>query len=335
MGILFSCVKKGMEFSGREGYEGMKGYQSTGGYLFVHFTGETESGEQVYFSLSRDGLHWQDLNGGKPVLQSFIGEMGVRDPFILRSEIDGSYYILATDLRIASGKGWDAALKQGSTKILVWTSANLTEWSRPWTVELSVQGAGCVWAPEAVYDPQEKAYLVFWASMVREKGEAQGKHRIYCSYTRDFIEFTEPEKYMERKYDVIDMTIIREGHMFYRFFKDETTKNICMDKGKQLRGSFEPVCSHGLNGIKGVEGPAVFPLDAPHTWCLLVDRFASNQGYMPLLTRDLSMGEFQILPKDAYNMGENQKRHGSVLVLDEKEYKAIGMSDLANKIEEE
>lgn len=33
------------------------------GYLFVHFTGEQQYGEQIYFSISRDGLHWKDLNG--------------------------------------------------------------------------------------------------------------------------------------------------------------------------------------------------------------------------------------------------------------------------------
>ena len=30
------------------------------GYLFVHFIGEGQDGEQIYFSLSRDGFHWQD-----------------------------------------------------------------------------------------------------------------------------------------------------------------------------------------------------------------------------------------------------------------------------------
>lgn len=40
------------------------------GYLFVHFTGEEKLGEQIYFALSRDGLHWMDLNEGKPVLVS-------------------------------------------------------------------------------------------------------------------------------------------------------------------------------------------------------------------------------------------------------------------------
>ena len=36
----------------------MKKYE---GYLFVYFTGESEDGEQIYFAVSSDGLHWNDL----------------------------------------------------------------------------------------------------------------------------------------------------------------------------------------------------------------------------------------------------------------------------------
>lgn len=47
-------------------------------YLFVHFIGEQSAhSEQVYFSVSSDGLHWQDLNQGQPVLCSSIGDCGV------------------------------------------------------------------------------------------------------------------------------------------------------------------------------------------------------------------------------------------------------------------
>ena len=49
------------------------------GYIFVHFTGEQKDGEQIYFSISRDGLHWKDLNDGKPILYSETGMKGVRD----------------------------------------------------------------------------------------------------------------------------------------------------------------------------------------------------------------------------------------------------------------
>ena len=75
------------------------------GYLFAHFVGEEKDGEQVYFALSRDGLHWQDLNGGKPVLFSRTGTCGVRDPFPVRNPLSGKAYLIATDLRIQAVAG--------------------------------------------------------------------------------------------------------------------------------------------------------------------------------------------------------------------------------------
>lgn len=97
------------------------------GYLFAHFIGEAQLGEQVYFASSRDGLHWKDLNSGNPVLISDIGEKGVRDPFIIRDVLNGKYIIIATDLCIASGKGWWSAQHNGSTNIIVWESKDLVK----------------------------------------------------------------------------------------------------------------------------------------------------------------------------------------------------------------
>lgn len=294
-----------------------------GRYLFVHFTGESQDGEQIYFALSRDGLHWEDLNGGKPVLCSDVGEKGVRDPFILRSRLDGRFYIIATDLRIANGKGWETAQHAGSTKMVIWSSEDLVSWSAPWTVEMPVPGAGCVWAPEAVFDPKRQAYLVFWASCVKEAGEREPKQRIYCTHTKDFVTFEKPEKYIERQHHVIDTTIVEENGMFYRFSKDETTKNIRMDKGTELQGTFTEVYSPCLEGLMGVEGPAAFPMGDGHTWCLLVDQFAAGLGYLPLLCGDLDSGDFSVLEADRYDMGQNIKRHGSVLTLECGEYERL------------
>ena len=86
------------------------------GYLFVHFTGAQKDGEQIYFSLSRDGLHWKDLGEGRPVLRSEIGEKGARDPFLIRTP--DRFYLIATDLRIETGKGWEAAQYRGSRDML-------------------------------------------------------------------------------------------------------------------------------------------------------------------------------------------------------------------------
>lgn len=292
-------------------------------YLLVHFTGESEEGEQIYFSVSGDGLHFQDLNGGKPVLRSRIGEKGVRDPFILRTREGDRFFIIATDLRIAEGKGWEAAQHSGSRDIIVWESGDLIHWQEERACKVGIEGAGCVWAPEAVYDPQKDAYMVFWASMVKEEGEERGKHRIYCSYTRDFRTFSPPQKYIERRESVIDTTIVYEAGMFYRFSKDETTSTIHLDAGPQLQGAFREIPSETLDHLKGVEGPAAYPLPDGRGWCLIADRFAKGLGYLPLVCGSLREGAFTALPEDEFSMGEGLKRHGSVLTLTKSEYQRL------------
>lgn len=54
----------------------LPGKQALHAYLFAHFIGEQEDGEQIYFAVSQDGLHWQDLNHKQPVLYSTVGERG-------------------------------------------------------------------------------------------------------------------------------------------------------------------------------------------------------------------------------------------------------------------
>ncbi|MBQ2802721.1 MAG: 1,4-beta-xylanase, partial [Lachnospiraceae bacterium] len=104
--------------------------QKYAGYLFVHFIGDQKDEEQIYFSLSRDGLHWQDLNKGEVMLRSKIKEAGARDPFLVRSpwEEGSRYFLIATDLRIEAGKGWQAAQYEGSRDILIWESEDLVNW---------------------------------------------------------------------------------------------------------------------------------------------------------------------------------------------------------------
>jgi hypothetical protein len=284
------------------------------GYLFVHFIGENSDGEQVYFSYSEDGLHWKDLNAGLPVLRSGLGEQGVRDPFIVRSPKDNKFYLIATDLRIASGKGWSAAVEEGSRDIIVWESADLTQWSEPWAVTVGVPGAGCVWAPEAVYDEAADEFLVFWASATEEPHDKERKQKIYSARTRDFRSFTAVEKYIERENHIIDTTIIAQGGSYYRFSKDETTKNIRVESSDSLdKDSFQLLSAPTLEALMGVEGPQIFKFNDREEWCLIVDRYAEGKGYLPLVASDLASGEFRVLPEDAYNMGRTKKRHGGVL----------------------
>ncbi len=85
----------------------MSNHEQYAGYLFVYFTDDEGQGggEEIYFSLSQgnDPLHWRELNGGKPVLTSKLGEKGVRDPFIIRSPQGDKFFLLGTDLKAHGG----------------------------------------------------------------------------------------------------------------------------------------------------------------------------------------------------------------------------------------
>ncbi len=294
------------------------------GYLFVHFTGESDIGEQIYFSISKDGLHWNDLNNGQPVIVSDVCEKGVRDPFILRSKIDGKFYIISTDLRIANGKGWGTAQYEGSRNIIVCESDDLINFTNPLPIEIGIEEAGCVWAPEAVYDRKNDNYLVFFASMVKKEGELEAKQRIYKSITRDFREFSKPELYIERENHVIDTTIIENNGIYYRFSKDETTKNIIADYSDNVNGyDFKKLDAPEVNKLTGVEGPAIFKFNDRQEWCLLVDRFATGKGYLPIVTKDIASGEFRVLDDNEYDMDKTKKRHGSVLNITQEEYSRL------------
>jgi sucrose-6-phosphate hydrolase SacC (GH32 family) len=180
------------------------------GYLMAHFTGESARGEQIYLAHSTDGLHWSDLNNGGPVLLSTVGTQGVRDPAIVRSPAGDRYWIIATDLRIASGTSWSDAANRASTSLVVWESGDLVNWSAPRLINVAggISGAGNAWAPEAIYNPATGDYVVYWATNSARNGVT--KHRIYYVRTSDFRTFTAPQLYIERggSQGIIDTQII-------------------------------------------------------------------------------------------------------------------------------
>ena len=289
------------------------------GYLFVHFTGEHKDGEQIYLALSRDGLHWQDLSE-TPVLKSSVGMQGVRDPFPVRDPKTGRVYIIATDLRIEAGLGWGAAQFDGSRDLVVWESDDLIHWSKERAITVGIPEAGCVWAPEAVYDSEKEAFFVFFASMVKSEGDEHAKQRIYAAYTKDFCEFTPTFQYIERDNHVIDTTILRSGEKYYRISKDETTKRLIMESSDTLLGEFEPVQSAVLEDLAWVEGPEGYLLPDGKTWCLVADQFGSGKGYLPMTTPDLGTVDFTILQPEEYDLGRLKKRHGGILAITDEEY---------------
>ena len=302
-------------------------------YFFAYFAGEGYSdGEQIYFASSHDGMNWDDLNNNNPVLTSTLGEKGVRDPFIIRSPEGDKFYLIATDLKINGGNGWDAAQNSGSQSLMIWESTDLVNWSDQRMVEISADiDAGCTWAPEATYDAKTGEYVVYWASRTPN---VDTKQRLYYAKTRDFYTFTKPELYIEKDQSSIDTTMIDNNGTYYRFTKNEgdstnelgaKTKTIFLEKSNSVLGTFEQIKSDSLNSNQYVEGPTIFKLNqddaTTDTWCLLVDDFGGS-GYYPLITTDLESGEFTKPETGTYKM-PSRARHGTPIRVTADEYNAI------------
>ncbi len=294
-------------------------------YLFTHFKGaqRTPDDEQVYFAVSKDGYTWHNLNGGKPVLRSTLGEGGVRDPHIMRSHDGKKFFLIATDLFIygkwtESKEGWYRCQREGSNSIMIWESEDLVNWSEQRMVEVGTPDAACAWAPECIYDDTKGDYFVYWSS--RCGFDNHEKQRIYSAHTKDFVTFTEPRLYIERDFSVIDTSMIKAGDKYYRFTKDHDKAQIFMEVSDAPEGEFKEIESFSMRGESGYEGPTAYKMNGEDKWCVLMDAFATDKGYQPYLTEDLDSGIFA--PQEGFNTPD-PFRHGTVMPITDEEYNRL------------
>jgi hypothetical protein len=193
----------------------------------------------------------------------------------------------------------------------------------------AVPGAGCAWAPEAIYDDSTSDYFVYWATISPREGVREA--RIYSARTKDFRTFTPPELYIERNGhgvnagDIIDTQIIQvkeQKHRFYRFSRDT---QITLEGANSLTGAWERIGDLAHLGYTGrqVEGPALFLFNQEQKWALLVDK-PGKGGYFPVvITNFADPRGFKLLPADAYSFGAGEKRHGGILSVTRSELAAL------------
>ncbi|CAM5713410.1 family 43 glycosylhydrolase [Streptomyces canus] len=301
------------------------------GYMFSYFTGEgTSDGEQLYSALSKgnDPMKWRELNEGKPVLTSTLGEKGLRDPFIIRSPEGDKFYQIATDLRIYGNGDWDAAQRSGSKSIMIWESTDLVHWTNQRLIKISPDSAGNTWAPEAFYDAKLGQYVVFWASKLYDNEAHSGDtyNRMMYATTRDFYTFSEPKVWIDRGYSVIDSTMIQNNGTYYRLSKDErnnssstpNSKFIFEEKSDSILNPSWTAVAEGIGkgAMSAAEGPLVFKSNTEEKWYAFLDEFG-GRGYLPFETTDLDSGNWT--PVADYDLPA-RPRHGTVLPVTQAEY---------------
>ena len=317
----------------------------TAGYLWTNF--DASGGyEKIFFGYSEDGLKWSKLNkddygNPQPVLVNDAegSDLGVRDPHIIRSAEGDRYWILGTDLHAegggAGGSGWDQ--QNASQNIVVWESNDLVNWSEPRLVFAGLDTAGCVWAPEAMYDETTGDYLVYWSGRDKtQNGTDDNALRVYVCRTRDFVTFSEPKIWLSEdqtnnaETNIIDSTIVKDGDAYYRFSTSDW--NTVVDYSTTLDaddvfdvrvdadeskpdGSWKRLVKRDGQAAAGFsrgEGLTVYQLPGG-TWCAMAD----NGGYTAYLTDDLSSGKFT--QSNQASFVDGRFRHGTVMRLSKAE----------------
>jgi hypothetical protein len=248
----------------------------------------TTDDEAMYLASSDDGITFETLNGGDPVLRGQVGTSTLRDPFIGLGP-DGRFHLLATD-------GWS------STSIVHATSESLQTWS-PQTllpVMAGVPFARNAWAPEFFMDATTGLAHLIWSSVIDRDGAARdwvsGTHeqRIWCAATSDFESFQTSQVFFDPGYSVIDATVQPTEAGFVMAFKDERGVNDIRTAHKNIAiTTFSAPGSDFAEPTKvitptstpsPVEGPSLYRRG--DEWILIFDRYLEG-GYGALSSVDL------------------------------------------------
>jgi len=228
-------------------------------FLFSYFTDNGQDG--LHLAYSQDGLSWQTLNGGKSFVSPTVGQDKLmRDPFIMQGK-DGVFHMVWTS-------SWE------DRQIGYASSKDLINWSEQKAIPVMAHEptAKNCWAPEMVYDPEKKNYIIFWATTIPgrhsnvagSESEKGLNHRIYCTTTTDFKTFSPTRLFFNPDFSVIDATILQKGKIFYMFLKNENPKppekNIRMTKSKLAAGPYPVKVSKPITRKYWAEGPTAIEI---------------------------------------------------------------------------
>ena len=279
-------------------------------YLFAYFTGNSQSQEQIRFALSTDGFNYTPLNNGSPIISSdsIAIKKAVRDPHILRGE-DGRFYMVVTDMK--SSEGWssnDGLVLLRSDDLIHWTNSAI-DFPSTWPERFDRQLLTQVWAPQTIYDPETKQYMVYYS--IGEKGH---HYIIYYSYANaDFTALSEPQVLYDHGANTIDADIVRsDDGVYHMFFKTEGEGNgIQQATATSLHGPWTAERRYLQQTNVAVEGSGVFRLIDSDEWVLMYDCYTSGH-YQFCKSSDLH--DFQFVC-NTQTSGSFTPRHGTVIAI--------------------
>lgn len=302
-------------------------------YLFAHFKEKlTPDGEQVYFSVSKDGLAWEQVNNGEPVLTAQLGEKGCRDITVMRLHT-GGFVVLTTDLCIVyrmdenHNVDWKKVNSTGSKCLRMWKTDDLVHFGEEKLIYMGRDDFGCLWAPEIFFDEINEEYLIHWGSTLAEDNFTHMS--IFCSTTKDFVSFTEPKLYFTKDNEILDTHITKIGETYHLFYKNSDHPPMNMHAtSDNLYGPFVhdekfEQFMHDMGNAGAYEGPTTYILPDGR-WCLMLDFFGCEKekmGYVPFISDTPGVAEFE-RRADLVSFPYGFKHGGAIAITDE-EYERL------------
>lgn len=223
-----------------------------GGYLFAHMT-NTSYGS-LFYSVSRDGYHWETLNDGNTVLPAYHGH-----PDIIKGR-DGVYYMISVKL------GTGVPMLWSSTDLINWKSTKLSKniFNKITKLYGYNNEEDYYGAPKMFYDKDTDKYIITWHAGNKDgldSYEEWASKRTFYIETSDFKHFTDPKfLFSFTGYDencaTIDVIIRKFDGVYYAILKDERWEDKYPDTAKRVR------IARSMGGATGPyenPGPPILP----------------------------------------------------------------------------
>ena len=338
--LFLLCVQLAWAQSRRE--KPAQNYQhGTYGYLYCHMS---DDGEYTAYAISRDGRHFEDVAGGRPIFdpkQHARIEGGTRDAFIARSHDGKAYLMTTTDMCVAKSKVWDnyGIDLLRSKDLMTWESVTFDfrqgpsifcdpespdiykDWSK----------VNRVWAPQFVWDPsylwpdgKQGGYFIYYSLWNRAEEEYD---RMFYSYADEtFTKLTKPRLLFDWGYATIDADInyLASDGLYHMLIKKEGGKpGIYTATAEHITGPWsEPVEDDyvSFEGNKKCEGCSAFQLVGDDGWQVAYIEYSSNPKHYRICQADRYLRNFRD-PADI--QGVRSPQHGSFMRLTKREYKRL------------
>ena len=256
-------------------------------YLFSYFMDNGQDG--LHLAYSHDGLSWTAINGGKSVLKPTVGkDRLMRDPSVCQGP-DGMFHMV-----------WTSSWKDRI--IGTASSPDLIHWSEQKAIPVMMHEpkAENSWAPEIFYDKETDKYWIIWSTTITgrfplpedAKGKTDHDHRIYCTTTKDFKEFSPTELFFNPGFNCIDGYLAKNedgdsDQKYLLFYKDErkypeAKKWIMLTTAAKVDGPYAP--GEVISPINWVEGPSVIKIG--DYWYVYYDCYTAHH-YGAIRSKDL------------------------------------------------